>query len=275
MSQQTKYLFHPQLEIFRCGGGVLMCHILGNKISVFEKSIDDKFSAFILYGLKSKKAFSVQDMENYFSKAGQKYNFGPIIQKLEKAGLIKAQDNNKDKSLVFINLTDIQNERILNISEEVGLKSFVELINGLDGDLYKSLEKIGEKMVFVLSDFQAKYKVSELNLYFFKKGVFWCPVFIDSFGGYIGPLIESVPSGPCFSCYEEKIYNNPEGDKFKNISALQNIFLRVMLLEALKVGTNISPSQIIYSHLIEIDCWNHRSRKHYIYPDSDCPVCGI
>jgi len=286
MNQHTTYLFHPQLEIFRCGGGVLMCYILGNKISLFEESLDDNFSSFILKSIKINKPFSVADMINYFSKTGKKYNFGKILSKLEKNGLVnEAHDKVKtiQKKILFVNLADISDQHILEIYKEFLPESSLKLINGLqleknDKSLYKKLEKIQDnEIVFVMSDFQHKHKVSELNLHFFKKGVFWCPIIIDAFGGYIGPLIHSDPSGPCFSCYDKRIYTPTSAleDKITKPSALLNIFLRVSLLELLKIETNISPSQLIYSNLLEIDCWNHRSRKHYIYSDSDCPVCGI
>ena len=128
-----------------------------------------------------------------------------------------------------------------------------------------------------MSDFKNKHKISELNLYFFKKRIFWCPIIIDRFGGYIGPLIHSVPSGPCFNCYEEKMYRSHEEGmaKIDNFPLLLDIFLRIAFLEALKVSANISPSQVIYSSLLEVDCFNYRSRKHYIYTNSNCTVCGI
>ena len=146
------------------------------------------------------------------------------------------------------------------------------------------VKKLEEKLkddsvVFVMSDLKNKHKISILNLYFFKKGISWCPVVVDVFGGYIGPLMHSDPSGPCFSCYEERMYRSGSSEDKDNDSnslpVLLEIFLRIAFFEAFKVGTSVSPSQLIYSNLLEIDCFNHRSRKHYIYPDSDCPVCGI
>ena len=286
MNEHTRYFFHRQLEVFRCGGGVLMCYILGNRISFFEESIDENFSSFILKNIKSNKSFSVTDMIGYFSKTGKKYNFGKILQGLKTNGLVNEQDDKpkQEKDILFINLTDISDQEILSVFQEVNLKRSLKLIKGLqlesDGkSLYKKLEEESIKdnqTVFVMSDFQHKHKVSELNLYFFKKGVFWCPLIIDAFGGYIGPLLHSVPSGPCFSCYEKRIYiPNSSADEIAKPPVLLNIFLRVIFLEALKIVTKVSPSQVIYSNLLEIDCWNHRSRKHYIYADSDCPVCGV
>ena len=289
MENHTKYLFHPQLEIFRCGGGVFMSYVMGNKISLFEESIDEDFSSFIAKHLKSQSAFSVTDMINFFSPAGKKYNFGKILQKFEQKGLLNEVDGSngkqkQERSILFINLTDIPDKDMLNISEEVGLPAPLAWINGLKQtkdkeSLYKRIEEQEIKdnqVIFVISDFHYKYKVSELNVYFFKKGIFWCPVIIDDFGGYIGPLIHSVPSGPCFECYNRRMYiPNQAPDAVKKTPVLLNMFLRVVFLEALKVKTNISPSQIMYSNLLEIDCWNYRSRKHYIYPDSNCEVCGV
>lgn len=278
----TEYTFHPQLEIFQCAGGVLICYILGNRISFFENSMDSDFSSFISKRMKFNKPFSVKDMKEFFFEKGKKYNFGKIMYKLEKNGLINKLKGKTKKSLLFINLTEIPDESIINVSREVGLESYLTLVDGLSREasndsLHKKLEEVKDnQIIFVLSDFQYKHKVSELNLYFFKKGIFWCPIVLDTFGGYIGPLIHSVPSGPCFSCYEEKMYQSKtEEDQKFNLPIFLNIFLRVAFLEALKVGTNISPSQVIYSNLLEIDCFNHRSRKHYIYTNSNCTVCGI
>ena len=277
MKEHTKYVFHPQLEISRCGGGVLICYLLGNRISLFEESIDSDFSSFILKNKKLNKSFCIRDMIDFFPKNHKKYNFGKILYKLEKNGLINNIDDKKKNPLLFVNLTDVSGEEIFNISKEVSLGSRLVLINRDDDNLYKSLKKIKDsQVIFVMSDFHHKHKVSELNLYFFKKGIFWCPVILDTFGGYIGPLIHSVPSGPCFNCYEEKMYkpDMDAGQKF-DLPVLLSIFLRVTFLEALKVGTNISPSQVIYSNLLEVDCFNHRSRQHYIYTNSNCSVCGI
>ena len=281
MQEDIKYIFHPKLEILRCGGGVLMCYIMGNKISVFEESIDNNFSNFILETLKSNQAFSITTMIDFFSETDKKYNLKKILQILKKNGLVQDADKlneTQKKFILFINLTDIPDKKILTVSEEVGLRPPLQLINGFQmSELYKKIDENAIKsnqVVFVISDFQYKYKVSELNLHFFKKGVFWCPIIIDDFGGYIGPLIHSVPSGPCFSCYEQRIYTPANYQVQLKKSALLNIFLRVVFLEVLKIETNISPSQVIYSNLLEIDCWNCRSRKHYIYPNSDCLVCG-
>ena len=265
-----------------------MGYVMGNRISLFEESIDEGFSFFVAKKLKSQTAFSITDMMSFFSDTGKKYNFGKILQKFEKKGLLNPADNSSDaqeeKSLFFINLTDIPDKDMLDISEEAGLSPPLTWINGLKqekdkGIFYKRLEEQGFKdnqVLFVISDFHYKYKVSELNLYFFKKGIFWCPVIIDDFGGYIGPLIHSVPSGPCFSCYDQRIYIPSQmPDTIKKPPVLLNIFLRAVFLEALKIKTNVSPSQVIYSNLLEIDCWNYRSRKHYIYPHSDCQVCGV
>ena len=277
MKKHSQYLFHPKLEISQCAEGVLICHILGNRISLFEESMDSRFSSFILQ--YKDKPFSVQDMEKFFFE--KKQNNGNILRKLEKKGLINATGENEPKSLWLVNFTDFSNEKFLNISKEIGLKSHLKLINGLDGNketnsLHNNLSDIKEnQIIFVISDLKHKYKVSELNLYFSKKGVHWCPIIIDKFGGYIGPLIHSAPSGPCFNCYQEKMYpsQNEEKNKMDGIPVLSALFLRVAFLEMLKVSTNISPSQVIYSNLMEIDCFNHRSRTHYIYTNSHCPVC--
>ena len=276
MKDHTSYLFHPQLEVFRCGGGVLICYILGNRISLFEESIDSDFSSFILKNIKLNRSFCIKDMEDFFAKKRKKYNFGKILHKMERNGLINEMSDKKEKTLLFVNLTDISNEEIANISKEVKLDPHLVLINGED-NLYKKLEKVEDRQViFVMSDFHHKPKVSELNLYFSKKGIFWCPVILDAFGGYIGPLIHSTPSGPCFSCYEERMYKpGAKVDHKFELPVLLSIFLRVVFLEALKVGTDICPSSVIYSNLLEIDCFNHRSRKHYIYANSNCSVCGI
>ena len=280
MKNHTKYLFHNKMRLLRCSEGVLSCYIMGNKISLFERSIDSDFSSFILHYLR--KPFSVKDMENFFSKELDKYNFGMILQELKKHHLIHDIDTNQTPYLL-INFTDIPNKTILNISKEFNQEHNLKFLNDLknenkvSGDYSKNLSDIKEdQVIFVLSDFQHKYKVFELNLYFLKKGMYWCPIMIDQFGGYIGPLIHSIPSGPCFNCYEEKLYpleKNIEEDS--NVPDLSNIFLRVALWETLKISTNAFPSPVMFSHLLEIDCFNHRSRKHYIYTNSSCTVCGL
>lgn len=279
MKKHSKYLFHPKLEISQCAEGVLICYILGNKISLFEDSMDSGFSSFILQ--YKDKPFSVQDMEKFFFEKTKKQNFGNILRKLEKKGLINAIENSEQKSLWLINFTDFSNEKLLNISKEVRLEPHLKLINGLDenkktNSLHDNLSRLKEnQIIFVMSDLKHKYKVSELNLYFSKKGIHWCPIIIDKFGGYIGPLIYSTSSGPCFNCYQEKMYpsQNEEKNKIDSIPVLSDIFLRAAFLEMLKVSTNVSPSQVIYSNLMEIDCFNYRSRTHYIYTNSHCSVC--
>ena len=262
---------------------------MGNKISVFEESIDEDFSNFISKNMKDNQVFSITNMIDFFSKTKKKYNLGKILQQLKHKGLVNELNDSIDRlkqkqSILIVNLTDILDQELLKISKELEFKKPLTLINGLkqksdNKNWYEQLEKVSiqdNQTVFVISDFHHKYKVSELNLYFFKKGIFWCPIIIDDYGGYIGPLIHSVPSGPCWSCYEEKMYFvNQSSNKINKPPVLLNIFLRVALFEAFKVETNISPSQVIYSNLLEIDCWNCRSRKHYIYTDSDCPVCGV
>ena len=274
VKKYKKYLFQPNLEISQCSSGILACQILGSKISVFERSLDSDFATFILKYLD--KPFSVKDMDAFFSK--KKYNYGNIILEMEKVGLIRAADKKKPAVLVLVNFTDIADNRLSNILKEFDIDCDLNLINSAKAeDNYKELDGIrDEQVIFVLSDFKNKYKVSELNLYFFKKGIYWCPIIMDRFGGYIGPLIHSVPSGPCFNCYEEKMYHSPESaDKTEDIPSLSDIFLRIALLEALKVSANIFPSQIIYSNLLELDCFNHRYQKHYIYTNSSCDLCGL
>ncbi len=275
---KVKYLLHPQLELLQCAEGVLTVYIFGNRISFFEESIDSNFSSFILR-YKNNKPFCVEDMKKFFSNKG--YNFGKIIRKMEKNGLIVEADNKKTQSLVLVNLTDFSDEKILKLSEEVNMELI--LVNDLNSEnnnkqLYEKLDQIrNNQMIFVMSDFEHKYKVSELNLYFFNKGIYWCPIIIDEFGGYIGPLIQSVPSGPCFNCYDRKVYKNNESINTNEClhRFMQNIFLQIAFIEMYKVSTKYIPSQIIYSNLLEIDCFNHRSRKHYIYTDSHCTVCGL
>ena len=97
MKGHTKYVFHPQLEVFRCGGGVLICYILGNRISFFEESIDSDFSSFILKNIKLKGSFCIKDMMDFFSKKNKKYNFEKILYKLEKNGLINEMNDKKNK----------------------------------------------------------------------------------------------------------------------------------------------------------------------------------
>ena len=281
MSKYKKYSFHPQLEIYRCGGGAFIGSIHGNRISCFEESLDDQFASFILQSVRENKVFSVQDMMEFFPKSA-KYNFGEILKALEEKGLARALEDQKEKSLIFVNLTDIPDQDLINLSAEAGLESRLIWIEGLklkNGEsLSKKLdqEEKDNQVVFVLSDLHYKPKVSELNLYFFKKNRFWCPIIIDDFGGYIGPLIHSTSSGPCFECYQEKIFMaSSQTPKLFSAPILLNIFLRAVFLEILKLGTDISPSPIKDSHLLEIDGLNHRSRKHYIYARSDCPLCGV
>ena len=280
IKKHTEYLFHPKLEVSQCSAGILVCYLLGNKISLFENSMDSDFPSFVLKYLE--KPFSVKDIENFFLKQEKKYNYGNIIREMEIKGLIREKADEKQPSpsslLVLVNLTDVANNTLSNILKEFDLECDLKLINRATAkDNYKELNEISDKqIIFILSDFKNKYKVSELNLYFFKKGIYWCPIIIDRFGGYIGPLIQSVPSGPCFSCYEEKMYQSPEKTaETGGLPVLSKIFLRIALLEALKVSTNISPSQVIYSNILEVDCFNHRSRKHYIYTNSSCTVCGF
>ena len=276
VKRHTEYLFHPKLEISQCSGGILVCYILGNKISLFENSIDSDFSPFILQ--HPNKPFSVKDMKSFFLKKQKKYNYGNIICELEKKGLTREVGEKKTPLLVLVNFTDIADEKLSTILKEFNLKCDLKLINSVTAkNNYKELNEISDdQVIFVMSDFKNKHKISELNLYFFKKGIFWCPVIIDRFGGYIGPLMQSVPSGPCFSCYEGKMYQSPkEIDRTEDLPLLLNIFLRIALLEALKVSANVSPSQVIYSNLLEVDCFNHRSQKHYIYTNSNCTVCGL
>ena len=274
--EHDQYLFQSKMEIHQCSSGVLSCYVLGNKVSLREKNLDSDFSSFILQYLD--KPFSIKDMELFFKEKNRKYNFKNIFSELEKTGLIKKAKAEQTPSLVLVNCIDVAHDQLLGILKEFGLKCSLKLINS-------SMVKGGERglsgikndqVIFVLSDFKNKHKVSELNLHFFKNGVFWCPIIIDRFGGYIGPLIHSVPAGPCFSCYEGKLYSSVketlEDDHFPK---LFSIFLRVALLEALKIATKVSPSQVIYSNLLEIDCFNHRSRKHYIFTNSNCTVCGF
>ena len=129
MDEYTKYLFHPRLEIFRCGGGVLMCYIFGNRISLFEESIDEDFSLFISQNIKTHQPFSVKDMRDFFSD-NKKYNFPKILQGLKNNGLIN-EVNSKNKSLVLVNLTGISDEEILTVSREVNIEPPLILINGL------------------------------------------------------------------------------------------------------------------------------------------------
>ena len=251
---------------------------MGNKISLFERGLNQAFSSFILRHIK--EPFGAKDMERFFSgKAGQTPS-GEMIRKLEKNHLIRNIDDDPKTSLILLHFTGFSNEKILSISKEFNQECHLILIDGLkEGiDYFKQLNDLkGDPVIFVMSDFKYKHKVSELNLYFFKKGIYWCPLMKDRFGGYIGPLIHSIPSGPCFNCYEEKLY--PSGKAMDaaddELPDLSNIFLRVALLEALKVSTNVSPSPVIYSYLLEIDCFNHRSRKHYIWTNSNCRVCGL
>ena len=276
IKNHTEYLFHPKLEISHCSEGILVCYILGNKISLFENSIDSDFSPFILQ--HPNKPFSVKDMKSFFLKKQKKYNYGNIICELEKKGLINKADKNQTSLLFLVNFTDITSQKFSTILKEFNLKCDLKLINSVTAkNNYKELNEISnDQVIFVMSDFKNKHKISELNLYFFKKGIFWCPIIIDRFGGYIGPLIHSVPSGPCFNCYEGKMYSSHgETSKTDSFPLLLDIFLRIALLEALKVSANVSPSQVIYSNLLEVDCFNHRSRKHYIFTNSNCTVCGV
>ena len=271
-----KYLFHPKLEIIRCNKGVLSGCILGDRISFSEKTLDGDFALFILENLKLNRAFSADDLKKFFLKRKKIYNFGKILQGLEKRGFIYKADQKETDSIVLVNLTEIPNEILLHLSEEVPLKSRLKLIHGMEQDkaLYQSLGTIREnQIVFILSDFIRKYKLSEINLYLYKRNIYWCPILMDGFGGYIGPLMLSGSVGPCFNCYEKKIYKTDENTN-KEVKAITNIFLRTVFIEILKIDTHLSPSPIIYSNLLELDCLNHRSRKHYIYANSHCVVCG-
>lgn len=275
VKKYKKYLFQPNLEISQCSSGFLVCYILGSKISLFERSLDSDFSSFILKYFD--KPFSVKDMTLFFYKKEKKYNYGNIIKEMEEKGLIRSAYKKKTALLVLVNFTDISDSRFSSILKEFDIECDLKLINNAKAENnYKELDGIEDnQIIFVLSDFKNKYKVSELNLYFFKKGIYWCPIIIDRFGGYVGPLIHSVPLGPCFNCYEGKMYHSPESaDKIEDVPLLSDIFLRMALLEALKVSANLFPSQIIYSNLMELDCFNHRYQKHYIYTNSSCGVCG-
>ena len=274
--QNVEYLFHPGMEVFRCSAGVLSCYIMGNKISLFERSIDSDFLSFI--GQYRKKPFSGKNMESFFSERNKNFNFGNIIYKMKKARLIRKAAGESISHLVLINFTDFSNENFLSALKEFSIECRLMLINAKDKNPCEELNDINteSQVIFVISDFKNKAGVSELNLYFFKKGIYWCPVMIDRFGGYIGPLLHSVPAGPCFNCYEEKLYlpdqETAESDKLPELS---NLFLRTALLEMLKISANIAPSQAELSHLLEIDSFNHRSKKHYIYTNSNCEVCGL
>ena len=280
MKKNAKYFFHPKLELYRCSEGVLSCHIMGNKISLFESGIDSDFSSFILHYIN--KPFSVLDMEKFFFDRNKKYNFGNIMRALNKNHLINEADKQKSFSVTLVNFTEISNEDFSAVFREFNQECKLALINGFRAKnqqrgFYEELDDIKkDQVIFAISDLKGKFNLSEVNRRFFKKGRYWCPVVMDRYGGYIGPLLHSVPSGPCFSCYEGAVYSSADvTESGDGLPSLWKMFLRTVFLEALKVSTNLSPSQVIYSNLLEIDCFNHRSRAHYIYTNSNCSMCGV
>ena len=269
-NMQTKYFFHPDLELIHCAEGVLSCYILGTKISLFEESLDERFSSFI--SQYKNKTFSSQDMESFSKKSEKKYNVGKVLQELEKKALIH-EKKQPITPVSLINYTDYSNKELSKLSKSADLESHLTLINNL-----KELDETKDNsLIFVISDLKQKHKVSELNLRFLEKCLYWCPIIMDTFGGYIGPLIHSTPAGPCFNCYQEKIYPAPPraNENDKQLPILSKLFLQKAFLEIFKAShSHLFPSQIVYSNLIEIDCLNHRSRIHYIYTNSHCSACG-
>lgn len=295
--KHVKYFFHPYLDIQTCNGGVLAVSIFGNKISIFDDSLDEDFSHFILK-YKNHQDFRSLDIAEFFPN--KKYNTGNIIQQLEERGLIIESYDSKSKPkqdcILLINLSKTSDKEIIEISKELNFKSELIVINNLDykseeqKSIYKKIDEIKSKLIFVLGNPEHIHKMKDINLHLFDKGLYWCPVVIDEFGGYIGPLLHSTPTGPCFHCYEKTHYPSEEitqKNKVKalwekvypkqqfNFSILHKIFLRALFVEIFKMDTNLIPSQTIFSNLIELDCLNYRSRKHYIYPDRNCSVCGV
>ena len=140
----------------------------------------------------------------------------------------------------------------------------------------------------VIGSWTKSHSLGALNRWYLKNKKDYFLVFVDIFGGSLGPML-AQPHGPCFSCFRQRRNSNLSDrrwvDRVESWSEHQPgsfelgffpVFSRMLFqmaaLEVFKHFTEISDKQNMYG-VNEIDHFNIRTKYHEVLPSPNCEEC--
>lgn len=142
-------------------------------------------------------------------------------------------------------------------------------------------------LVIVSAYWSDQNRLLGLNREFFDRGIRWCVLFQDYFGGTLSPVF-GIDGELCFQCfYDRRLSNILSVDKYELLlstptsveerTLYPEIFTELLGLNvALEIGKYLSdymPTQILKG-CIEFDFLNGRRGTHDILPIPVCSVCS-